>query len=174
MQLTLAGWPCREVTLSLSRTQKRRIFEMKRVFVFASIVIVAASDLAVTALPAQADNFSIGVNIGVPSPPSPPSIALVAPPPLVVVPGTPVYYAPSLSVNFFAYNRRYYTHHNGAWFVAGNYGGPWTSIAVARVPPPVLAVPVTYYKVPPGHMKRIGGPPSRAGHKKGRGHKWKD
>lgn len=144
---------------------------MKRAFVFASIVVAAASDLAVTALPVQADNFSIGVNIGVPPPPP---IALAAPPPMVVVPGTPVYYAPSLSVNYFAYGRQYYTHHGGAWFVAVNYGGPWTFIAADRVPRPVLAVPISYYKVPPGHMKKGGGPPSWAGHGKGRGHKWKE
>jgi hypothetical protein len=147
---------------------------MKRVLVFAGVIAAVASDLSVMTLPVQADNFSIGVNIGVPSPLPPPPIAFVAPPPLVVVPGTPVYYAPSLSVNFFAYGRRYYTHHNGAWFVAGNYGGPWTFIAVDRVPRPVLAVPVSYYKVRPSHMKKGSGPPSKAGHGKKRGHKWKD
>jgi hypothetical protein len=147
---------------------------MKHALVVAGIVGAAVLELAVMSLRVQADNFSIGVNIGVPSPPLPPPIALVAPPPLVVVPGTPVYYAPSLSVNFFAYGRRYYTHHNGAWFVAGNYGGPWTFIAVDRVPRPVLAIPVSYYKVRPGHMKKGSGPPSKAGHGKGRGHKWKD
>ena len=98
-----------------------------------------------------------------------------APPPLVVVPGTPVYYAPSLSVNFFAYGGRYYSHHNGAWFVAATHSGPWTFVAVDRIPQPVLAVPVAYYKVPPGHMK-MGGPPPWAGHGKGPKHKnkWKD
>ncbi len=92
---------------------------------------------------------------------------------MVVVPGTPVYYAPGLSVNFFAYGGRYYTHHNGAWFAAANYSGPWTFIAVERVPRPVLAVPAAYYKVPPGHMKR-GGPPPWADHGRGRGHKGRD
>lgn len=142
---------------------------MKRALVFAGIAATAALDLAVMPLPVQADSVSIGVNIGAPPPPP---MALVAPPPLVVVPGMPVYYAPSLSVNFFAYGGRYYTHHNGAWFMAANYGSPWTFIAVERVPRPVLAVPVTYYKVPPGHMKKGGGPPPWAGHGKGHRHKW--
>ncbi len=146
---------------------------MKRVLVFAGIV-VAALDLAVMPVPVQADSVSIGVNIGSPPPPPPPAIVMAAPPQLVVVPGTPVYYAPSLSVNFFAYGGRYYTHHNSAWFMATTYSDPWTFIAVERVPQPVLAVPVAYYKVPPGHMKKGGGPPPWAGHGKGPKHKWKD
>ena len=98
----------------------------------------------------------------------PPPVVVAAPPQLVVVPGTPVYYAPGLSVNYFSYGSRYYTHHNGSWFVAGVYNGPWTFIAVERVPQPVLAVPVTYYKVPPGHLKKEG-------YGKGRKNKkWKD
>jgi hypothetical protein len=101
------------------------------------------------------------------APPPPPPVVVAAPPQLVVVPGTPVYYAPGLSVNYFVYRGRHYTHHNGSWFVAGVYNGPWTFVAVEHVPQPVLAVPVTYYKVPPGHLKKQGGPPPWAGHGKG-------
>jgi len=146
---------------------------MKRMLVFAGIIAAATAGLAMMTVPVQADSVSIGVNIGSPPPPPPPAYVVEAPPQLVVVPGTPVYYAPSLSVNFFAYGGRYYSHHNGAWFMAATYGGPWTYIALERVPHPVLAVPVTYYKVPPGHMKG-GGPPPWAGHGKGPKHRWKD
>src|SRR5574337_2157760 len=145
---------------------------MKRMLVFAGMVVAAASDLAVAPTPVHAADVSVGINIG--APPPPPAIVLPAPPPLVVVPGTPVYYAPSLSVNFFAYGGRYYSHHNGAWFMATTYNGPWSFVAVERVPQPVLAVPVAYYKVPPGHMKKDGGPPPWAGHGKGPKNKWKN
>lgn len=84
---------------------------MKRVLVLVVSVVAATSSLMVTPVPVHADNFSIGINVG--APPPPPAIVLSAPPPLVVVPGTPVYYAPSLSVNFFAYGGQYYSHHNG-------------------------------------------------------------
>lgn len=137
---------------------------MKRVLVFSGMVMAAALDLAVAPTPVHAADVSVGINIGVPPPPA---IVLPAPPPLVVVPGTPVYYAPSLSVNFFAYSGRYYSHHNGAWFMASSHAGPWNFVAVERVPRPVLAVPVTYYKVPPGHVKKGGGRPPWAGHGKG-------
>jgi hypothetical protein len=146
---------------------------MKRMLVFASIVVATALAVAVMPVRVQADSVSIGVNIGSP----PPVIVSTAPPPLVAVPGSPVYYAPSLSINYFAYGGRYYSHHNGAWFVAANYGAPWINIAVGGVPQPVLAIPVGYYKVPPGHMKKGGGPPPWAGQGKGpkhNKHKWKD
>jgi hypothetical protein len=71
----------------------------------------------------------------------------------------------------FVYGGRYYSFHNGYWFHAGHYNGPWAHIKTERVPGPVIAVPVTYYRVPPGHAKRHeeGGahcPPGQA--KKGR------
>jgi hypothetical protein len=105
---------------------------------------------------------SVNINVG----PPPPVYVLAAPPPLVVVPGSPVYYAPAVSFNYFVYGGRYYTFHDGAWFAARGYNGPWAFVAPAHVPAPVLAVPVAYYKVPPGHLKRVGPPPG-AGHAKG-------
>jgi hypothetical protein len=110
---------------------------------------------------------SVNINVG----PPPPVYVLAAPPPVVVVPGSPVYYAPAVSFNYFVYGGRYYTFHDGAWFAARAYNGPWVFVAPPHVPAPVLAVPVAYYKVPPGHAKLVGPPPG-AGHTKGP--KWKD
>jgi hypothetical protein len=120
--------------------------------------------------PAAADGGRIGISVPVPAPPTVvitpprPPVVVSAPPQLVVVPGSPVFYAPGASMNFFAYGGRYYTFHEGAWFVATTYGSPWVTIAPAKVPRPVLAVPVTYYKVPPGHGKKMrhGCPPGLA------------
>jgi hypothetical protein len=137
---------------------------MGYVIVVASIFVAAAAGL-LGAIPAQADNLSIGINIG--SPPPPPPIIVATPPQLVVVPGTPVYYSPGLNVNFFFHKGRYYTFHNSSWFVAAAHNGPWTFVALEHVPQPILAVPVQYYKVPPGHWKKKGGPPPWAGHGKG-------
>jgi hypothetical protein len=113
--------------------------------------------------PADAD-----VNIGITVAPPPP-LVVTAPPPLVVVPGTPVHHAPSLSFNLFVYSGRYYSLHNGVWFVATKPGAQWVVVATDRVPKPVLGVPVKYYKVPPGHAKKLkdGGPGGPPGHAKG-------
>src|SRR5678816_321541 len=48
---------------------------------------------------------------------------LIAQPQLVVVPGTPVAYAPAVPANYFFYNRQYYLFADGGWFVAGGYNG---------------------------------------------------
>jgi hypothetical protein len=103
---------------------------------------------------------------GPPPPPpvvvAPPSVIMQAPPQLVVVPGTPVYYAPRVDFNYFVYGGRNYVFHNGAWFYATAHSGPWTYIALEHVPQPVLAVPVQYYKVPTGHGKSGWCPPGLA------------
>jgi hypothetical protein len=130
---------------------------------FTAVVLAAATSQA------AADGVKIGVHIGVPVPPPvvvappavvvappPPPVVVAAPPQLVVVPGTPVFYAPSASINVFAYGGQYYSFHEGAWFVAPGPGRRWVAIAPARVPRPVLAVPVGYYKIPPGHAKKLG------------------
>lgn len=135
---------------------------MRRVLALATgLSLMAAS-------PAAADGLRIGISVPVPAPPAVvvtpprPPVVVVAPPQLVVVPGSPVFYAPGASMNFFAYGGRYYTFHEGAWFVATTYGSPWVAVAPAKVPRPVLTVPVAYYKVPPGHAKRMGCPPGLA------------
>jgi len=78
---------------------------------------------------------------------------------MVVVPGTPVYHAPSVPYNYFYYHWQYYLYHKATWFVAMHYNGPWTVIALEHVPEPILTVPVAYYKVPPSNWKKKGGPP---------------
>ena len=132
------------------------------------VLALAAGLSLMAASPAAADGLRIGISVPVPAPPAVvvtpprPPVVVVAPPQLVVVPGSPVFYAPGASMNFFAYGGRYYTFHEGAWFVATTYGSPWVAIAPAKVPRPVLTVPVAYYKVPPGHAKKMGCPPGLA------------
>jgi hypothetical protein len=124
------------------------------------------------ASPVQAQGVNINVNVGAPPPP----VVLASPPPLVIVRGSRVMYAPGVDFNLFVFEGRYYSFHNGAWFYTTSHGSPWMVVAVDRVPQAVRAVPVTYYKIPPGQAKKMmkhaeknekqgGGP----GHGKGKG-----
>jgi hypothetical protein len=87
---------------------------------------------------------NLGINLGVP-------------PPLVIVPGTAVAYAPGVAANYFFYAGQYYVFNGGVWYMAPRFNGPWVALAPAYVPRPVLAVPVQYYRrVPEGwkHWRR--------------------
>ncbi|HLE43437.1 MAG TPA: hypothetical protein VJB36_05445 [Methylomirabilota bacterium] len=131
----------------------------------ARLVIALLVCAAAGASVAAAADVSVNINLG----PPPPPIVVAAPPPLVVVPGFPVVqYAPSLHVDLFFHEHRWYYPHGGYWYVGSSYRGPWTPIAIAKLPRVIVAVPVKYYKVPPGHLKHLekGGPP---GHAKGKG-----
>jgi hypothetical protein len=117
------------------------------------LMLAAAAALLVSGVPATASDVKINIGLGVPP------IVLTAPPQLVVVPGTPVFYAPDVSANLFLYKGRYYTVANGVWSRAPAYNGPWAVIQIGQVPAPVVAVPVEYYKIPPGQLKKKGPPP---------------
>lgn len=127
---------------------------MRRALLLLGVLTLAAVPLLQVG-PARADSFSMGVQtdglrLGV---------NIRERPLLAAVPGTPVYHAPSLPHNYFVYRQHYYLFHRGVWFSAVHYNGPWTAIALDRVPQPILAVPVKYYKAPPGHWNRMNGPP---------------
>ena len=130
----------------------------------AAVMIIAALSMGLFASPAGAD---VTINIG----PPPPPIVVSAPPKVVIVPGTPVYYAPAAS-NLFVYGGSYYSLHNGQWFYAKKPGAAWVFVPNDRVPRPIIGVPVSYYKIPPGHMKKMDDHDdgNGKGGKKGKGH----
>ncbi|HEU4370274.1 MAG TPA: hypothetical protein VFV05_18790 [Methylomirabilota bacterium] len=105
-------------------------------------LILTVAVLFATALPAQAQ---VRVDIG---------IHLPGPPALAVIPGAPVYYAPSAQANVFFYGHQYWVFHGDAWHVGPSWSGPWVVVAPVHVPLPILHVPVRYYKVRPGHWKQ--------------------
>ena len=129
-------------------------------------LMIGALLLAAALVPEVATaQVSVNINVG------PPPVIFAAPPRVVVVPRTPVYYAPDTSYNVFVYQDRYYAFHDGVWFLANTHRGPWVSVALPHVPQPLLAVPTRYYKVPPGHAKH--GHWKAGGDHPGRGHdKW--
>jgi hypothetical protein len=95
--------------------------------------------------PARAPHAEVGVGITVPVYPR-----------LVLVPGYPVYYAPSLELNFFFYDGVYWVFHGNGWYLSYWYNGPWRAVQPALVPRVILQVPLRYYRRPPsnfGHWK---------------------
>ncbi len=115
-------------------------------FVLGVVAVIAAG-------PSRAADVHVNVNIGAPPPPP---VVVQAPPRLVVVPDVPaVRYAPEAPVNFFVYGGRYFSFHDGAWFVATTYGAPWVYVPTVEVPRAVRVVPARYYRIPPGQAKKM-------------------
>ena len=104
----------------------------------------------------------VSVNIG---------INLPTYPRLVVVPGSPAYYAPGLQANFFFYDGMYWVYQDDNWYSSSWYNGPWWIIGPEAVPLYVLRIPVRYYRQPPAYFRgwRSDAPPRWGNHW---GHDW--
>jgi hypothetical protein len=94
----------------------------------------------------------VNVNIGVFAPPPP--VVIESPPVMAVVVGTPyVYYAPAVPVGLFFYYGNWYRPHEGHWFRARSYRGPWAHIPPGRVPAALAKIPPDYRTMSPGHQR---------------------
>jgi len=93
----------------------------------------------------------VNVNIGIGMPL--PSVVIAAPPAVVLIPSTYVYFVPDVGVDIFFYHGHWYRPHHGHYYRATSYDGPWVSIAHSAVPRPILYVPSDFRRVPPGHQR---------------------
>ena len=87
----------------------------------------------------------MGINIG-----PPPPYRIAAPPSVVVIPGTYVYMVPDIGADIFFYGGNWYRLHQGRWFSAGAYNGPWMYVPDPRVPRALGQLPPDYRHIPPG------------------------
>lgn len=93
-------------------------------------------------------NVSVGVKVGVPPP-----LVIPSPPAVYLIPGTYVYFAPDVEVDFFFYQGYWYRPHGGYWYRARHYGGPWVHIVTAKVPRVLISLPPGFRHVPAGHQR---------------------
>ena len=125
------------------------------------IVAICACAIVASAVSPLAAQVSVNIGINVPTPPQ-----------LVVVPSTPVQYAPNLD-NYFFYGGEYFVFVNDQWYVSPGFNGPWAILAPEFVPLPLLQVPVRFYRRPPPAWRsaRHEGPPPWA---PAWGHRWEE
>jgi hypothetical protein len=81
------------------------------------------------ATPALAQ-VSVNVHIG-----EPPPVVVYSPPTMVLLPEPQMYVAVGVPYDIYFISGRYYYLHGGHWFWGPGYGGPWTYVAVERLPP---------------------------------------
>jgi hypothetical protein len=79
-----------------------------------------------------------------------PAFVAPAPPPVVVIPGTYVYYAPGLTVDILFYRGYWYRPHGDRWYRSRSYNGPWGFVVPRNVPRALISLPPHYREVGPG------------------------
>ena len=92
----------------------------------------------------------VDIHVGI-TVPSPPPYRIAAPPPVVVIPGTYVYYAAEADVDIFFFGGHWYRPHHGRWYRSGNYNGPWHHIGSRSVPVTLVHLPPDYRRLRVGH-----------------------
>jgi hypothetical protein len=105
----------------------------------AKLVVVTLFLILLGTITAEAQvSVSIGINLPVF-------------PRLEVVPGYPVYYAPSVRANYFFYDGLYWVFNveDGYWYSSSWYNGPWVFVEPVYVPQFILVIPYRYYRVRP-------------------------
>ncbi len=83
-----------------------------------------------------------------------------AAPPVYVAPAPPVYYAPYYAPQpviegAVFYGGYWYRPYGGKWFISAQAGGPWSFIAVERVPHAVVSGPVVMHRAPPTGYRHV-------------------
>jgi hypothetical protein len=78
--------------------------------------------------PARAQ-VNVNVNIG-----PPPPVVVYSPPTMLLLPEPQMYVAVGVPYDIYFVSGRYYYLHGNHWFWGPGYGGPWTYVAVERLP----------------------------------------
>ncbi len=106
-----------------------------RVFGFAALLW---SVFALVGTKETLAGVQIGINIG------PPPIVVAAPPEVVAVPGSQVYFVPQPGIDVFFFGGYWWSPRGDRWYRANAYNGPWGVINRRNVPGPVIGVPRDY------------------------------
>jgi len=119
---------------------KKSIYGLFGFVLVSAILVVGLSGMA------QAE-VSVSINIG------PPPIVVEAPPELVMIPQTEVYFVPGVSYDVFFYNGYWWSPRGDRWYRSSQYNGSWVIINRGYVPSHLIKVPknyrVVYQKVRP-------------------------
>ena len=87
--------------------------------------------------PARA-GVNVNINLG------PPPIVAPAPPAVVMIPQSQVYFVPDPQIDVFFYGGYWWSPRGENWYRARAYNGPWGVIERNRVPRAVIYVPQDY------------------------------
>jgi len=143
---------------------KKRIYGMLGLFVLLGAMMPLGETNEVVA------QVQVDINIG------PPPIVVAAPPAVVMVPRSKVYFVPDPYVDVFFYNGYWWSPRGNRWYRSRAYKGPWGVVDQRYVPGPVHRVPRDYRTVyekekhiPYGQWKKQGKNRAKAERKEDKG-----
>jgi hypothetical protein len=110
---------------------------------------VSSMLLAFSLFPPLKSNAEVNVTVTIPLP----GLVISAPPAMIVIPGTYVYYPPEVDMDIFFYHGYWYRPYREGWYIANGYNGPWRTIGAGRVPRAVIGVPPHYRRVSSGYER---------------------
>src|SRR3954466_1113176 len=73
---------------------------------------------------------NVNVHIG-----EPPPVVVYSPPTMILLPEPQMYVAVGVPYDIYFVSGRYYYLQAGHWFYGPGFGGPWTYVAIERLPP---------------------------------------
>jgi len=114
---------------------------LKRMVIAFAVVLLS---LVWSAGPSDA-GVNVNINIGVPP------LVISAPPAMMVIPGTYVYFAPDVDVDLIFYQGFWYRPYGGHWYRSADYNGGWVIVNI--IPAPIRNLPPRWRQVPPGHAR---------------------
>jgi len=130
----------------MNTTKRRHDMRKKNFIGLISFIILS---IGIFLLPARGYtdvDFHIGIGIGAP----PSSYPDPSPPPVYLIPGTFVYFAPHVGFELFFHSGYWYRLHDRHWLRAAYYNGPWYYLPPSRVPVVFRYLPRNYYRVHAG------------------------
>ncbi len=83
----------------------------------------------------------------------PPTFVVPAPPPVILIPGTDVYYVPDVEVDILFCNGDWYRPYGGRWYIARHYNGPWGYLIPPRVPRVLINLPLNHRSILSGNRR---------------------
>jgi hypothetical protein len=118
-------------------------------------IIIAAVLLLLLDIPGKG-GARVNININIPLPPP---FVFAAPPEMVVIPETYVYYSPDVGFDIFFYDGYWYRPYDRYWYRSVEYSGPWVHIGspptvLLRLPPDYRVATREYRRIPYGELHR--------------------
>lgn len=92
-----------------------------------------------------------GVNVNIQI--GPPAVVVAAPPEMIVIPHTMVYFAPEVEGGLLFHAGFWWAPNNGRWFRAKGYKGPWVIVEQRHVPVEIVRLPRDYRRVYVSHQR---------------------